>query len=207
MSSNTYAINTVRGEEFKAEAALRDLGLHPWVPRLLVSKSVKEKIEPIWYDKPYVPKLIFCVFPAVYWNDVLAIKHIVTKPFPFTQRDIDGRKAGFLTHPKPNEHLPLLDAGGKKTLIAAKAGLVDFKHAVEAEYADVERLRANNEYQCQYVAGQALEMLDAAFKDLPAQFRDVVRRAHDEHPKLRVDVDMMGGKVVMEVSPDAVTPV
>lgn len=202
--TNTYAINTTRGKEFVVEAELQALGLKPWVPKLLVSKKIKEKKQPVWHDRAYIPKLIFCVFPAIYWPDVVAIKDIHGKPFPFKQQDIDGRRAGFLTHPKPNEHIPLLDSDGEPQPIKARAGLVDFKRVVEAEYADMKRLQANNDYQCQYRAGQALELLGGAFEGLPAVFKDTIRHAHDEYAKLRANVTLFGRETTVEVDPDKV---
>jgi transcription antitermination factor NusG len=200
----TYAINTTRGEEFTVESELMAMGLHPWVPRILVSKNVKEKPEPVWFDRPYVPKLLFCVIPAIYYRDVADLKHVHGKPFAFTARDIEGRSAGYLTHPKPNEGKFVEDRAGNKIPIPAVSGLKQFKTLVDAEYADTKRLQENNEYQCQYRQGQALELFDGSFSGLPAVFRDVVRRAHDDYAKLRVDVEAFGGVTTMEVSPDQV---
>ena len=200
--TNTYAINTTRGKEFAVEAELQVLGLHPWVPRLRTSKRVQESPQPKWFDRPYVPKLLFCVIPAICWPDVVAIKDIHGKPFPFKQRDIDGRRAGFLTHPKPNEHIPLLGADGKPQPIKGVSGLKDFKRVVEDEYADMRRLEANNDYQCQYKAGQALELLGGAFEGLPAVFKDTIKHAHDEYAKLRADVMIFGRETTVEIDPD-----
>lgn len=195
MSSNTYAINTTRGKEFEVEADLLALGLKPWTPRLLTSKTVKEKKVPIWYDAAYVPKLLFCVFPAVYWPDVVGIKHVIGKPAELSRRDIDGVPA----HVKA-----FTDANGDRIEVKEVPGLHRFKEAVEAEYADKARLRANNEYQCAYTPGQAVELLQGAFADLPATFRDVVRHSHDEYTKLRVDVEMFGRKTTVEIDPISV---
>lgn len=202
--SNTYAINTTNGKEFEVEAELQALGLHPWVPRILMSKMVKEKKNPVWYDRAYVPKLIFCVIPAIRWPDVTAIKEIHGKPFAFSQRDIEGRKAGFLTHPKPNDHTPILDANGGLQPIKAIAGLKDFKAVVEAEYAERKRLQANNDFQCHYVPGQALELLRGAFVGMPARFMDTIHHAHDDYAKLRVEVDIFGRPTRVEMRPDEV---
>lgn len=202
--SNTYAINTTSGKEFEVETELQAIGLKPWVPKILLSKNVKESPKPKWFDRAYVPKLIFCVIPAIYWPDVTGLKHVHGKPFPFTTRDIEGRGEGFLTHPKPNEHIPLLDPQGNRRPIPAVAGLVHFKAAVDAEYADAERRRANNDYQCMYTSGQALELLGGVFEGLPAVFRDTIHHAHDEYAKLRVEITTMGGQVKMEIDPSNV---
>ena len=177
--TNTYAINTTRGKEFEVETELKNLGLRPWVPKFLASKYVKEKRETVWYDKPYVSKLIFCVVPAIYWPDVVNLKHVIGKPLELSRRDIDGTRYGV-------------------------AGLVQFKSLVEAEYADRERLKVNSEYQCQYEPGQALLMLDGAFEGCQVTFKDTIKRAHDHYHKLRVSVEFFGRESLLEVDPDRV---
>jgi transcriptional antiterminator NusG len=187
--TNTYAINTTKNREFEVERALKDLGLHPWVPKALASRYVKEKREVVWWERAYVPKLMFCVIPAIYWRDVVELKHVIGKPVRLSRLDIDGMPAGKTPSGQPR---------------AARPGLKDFRQAVEAEYADVQRRRANSEYQCQYAPGQALELLDGVFEGLDATFRGVVRKAHDEFARLRVDVEFMGRTTSMTVDPDKV---
>ena len=178
--SNTYAINVTRGKEFDTEAELQALGLHPWLPRRLASKYVKERRAFSWYDRPYVGKLIFCVIPAIYWPDVRKLKHVIGKPEKLSRLDMDGHMAGGVYRP----------------------GLKDFEKAVAAEYADAERQRANAEYQCQYTPGQALTLLRGPLEGLSGAFREVVKRAHDDYPRLKVAVDFMGRPTLVEVDPD-----
>lgn len=177
--TNTYAINVTRGKEFEVEGELTNLGLHPWVPRQLASRYVKEKRATVWYDRPYVSKLLFCVIPAIYWTDVIKLKHVIGKPLELSRRDIDGEGYGV-------------------------SGLKQFKALVEAEYADRERLKANSEYECQYEPGQALTLLDGPFEGFPAVFRDTIKRAHDDYHKLRVSVEFLSRETTIEVDPDLV---
>lgn len=188
--SSTYAINVTRQQEFEVEEDLKALGLHPWVPLRLASRYIKEKREAVWYDRPYVHKLIFCVIPAIYWRDVVEMKHVIGKPVALSQMDIEGRPA----HVKKStgKHVP------------AVPGLKQFKDAVEAEYADMQRLRDNSEYVCQYKPGQALELLSGPFSGLTGTFQKVIRRAHDDYTRLRVEVDVFGRPTEMEVDPDKV---
>ncbi|MEC8582824.1 MAG: hypothetical protein VXZ18_19000, partial [Pseudomonadota bacterium] len=79
-----------------------------------------------------------------------------------------------------------------------------FRAAVEAEHHDMERRRQNNEYQCLYRPGQALEMISGNFEGMATTFKDAVKRAHDEYAKLRVEVEMFGRIATVEVSPDMV---
>jgi transcriptional antiterminator NusG len=188
--TNTYAINTTRNQEFRVESELQEMGLHPWVPRFLASKYIKENRKTIWYDRAYIPKLMFCVIPAVYWRDVVDLKHVIGKPLEFSRRDIEGVPA----HHKK-------DSG---VWVAEVPGFKQFKAAVEAEYSDRERLRDNSEYQCQYQPGQALIMLSGAFDGFEATFKETIKRAHDDYHKIRVSVELFGRESIVEVDPDKV---
>lgn len=189
--TNTYAINTTRGREFEVEAEMTGLGLKPWVPKLLASRYVKEKREAVWFDRAYVPKLMFCVIPAIYWRDVYELKHVIGKPMELSQRDIDG--------------VPAYDkAHGDRAKVAAVPGLKQFRQAVDAEYTDAARRRENSEYQCQYLPGQALELLDGPFTGFDATFQKVVNQAHQDYAQLRVEVEIFGRRTTLHVDPDKV---
>lgn len=190
--ANTYAINTTRGKEFEVEAELKALGLHPWVARRLGSRVIKERRETVFYDVPYISKLVFCAFPAVYWPDVVAIKHVVGKPMPMTRSGIHGIPA-----------FVIQTANGPKQ-VPKQNGLIDFRSVVEAEYADAERKRDNNLYQCTYEPGQALEVLSGQFAGMPVTFEKAIKRAHQDYAKLRVDLGFLG---VVELDPDRVAPI
>lgn len=187
--TNTYAINTTRNQEFEVERELLALGLKPWVPKLLDSRYVKERREVVWYDRAYVPKLAFCVIPAVYWNDVIEIKHILGKPQPLSRLDINGVPE----HKSPS---------GK--LRAGRPGILGFKAAVEAEYEDATRRRQNADYRCIFKPGQALELLHGPFEGFPAEFKKMVKRAGDEYEKLQVGVMIFGRETLVDVDPDKV---
>ena len=188
--TNTYAINTTRGKEFEVEQELSDLGLKPWVPKRRDVRYIKEQRDHKWYDRPYVHKLIFCVIPAILWRDVVELKHVIGKPLGMSQRDLDGTPA----------HVNKVTG---KT-VPAIPGLRQFQEAVDAEYADAQRREANASYECLYTPGQALELLDGAFRGLPAQFQNVVKRAHDDYAKLRVNVQIFGRDTPVEIDPDKV---
>ncbi len=188
--TSTYAINTTRNQEFTVEQELQDMGLQPWVPRFLASKHVKEKRETVWFDRAYVPKLIFCVVPSIYWREVVELKHVIGKPLEFSRRDIEGVPA----HQKQSSGVWVPEVPGFR----------QFKAAVEAEYAQRERLKTNSEYECQYQPGQALIMLSGAFEGFHAVFKDTIKRAHDDYHRLRVEVAVFGREALLEVDPDKV---
>lgn len=188
----TYAINATRGKEFEVEAELKAIGLHPWVPKKLASRYIKEKRQSVWFDKPAVGKLLFCVIPAIYYRDAIDLKHVIGQPLPLSQRDIDGAPAhlgpdGITQHPRV-------------------WGLKQFKERVELEYEDMCRRRDNSEWQCDYRPGQALEILNG-IESVEAIFRGTIRRAYDDYAKLRVEMNMFGRAVMVEVDPDKVRSV
>lgn len=188
--TNTYAINTTRNEEFSVRDDLKAMGVNPWVPCRLGSRYIKEARAVKWYDTAYVPKLMFAVIPAILWRDVVEHKHVIGKPVPLSRLDIKGTPA----HVKQ----------GTGAWTPAVPGLNDFRNAVEAEYADAKRAQENSEYQCQYQPGQALELLTPPWDGFTATFSEVIRHAHDDYAKLRVEVDMFGRKATLEVDPDRV---
>ncbi len=186
--ANTYAINTTRGKEFQVESELQELGLHPWVPRRLDSKKIKQHKERVWFDSPYVSKMIFCAFPAVYWKDVCDLKHVIGKPIEISQVGMRGTPAYVLqTRIGPKQ-------------IPRRFGLVDFREAVEAEYAEAKRKQANNLYQCTFVPGQAVEVLEGQFEGFQVLFKKAIQRAHEDFA--RIQVEMVGfGASVIEIDP------
>jgi transcription termination/antitermination protein NusG len=182
--TNQYAIRTTTGREFAVEQELKDMGLHPYAPRALAQKWVKEKGEWVWYDAPYLPGVIFCVVPAVYFADVCAIDEVWGKPLELTRLDVEGCPA---TDSQP-----------------ARVGLQQFCAAVEAEYSDAQRLKGNSEYKCQHKPGDALKILSGPFCDFFGKFDRVVREDHHDHPHLRLLVDIFGRETPVEVAPDMV---
>ena len=49
-------------------------------------------------------------------------------------------------------------------------------------------------------------MLSEAFDGFSVTFKGVIRRAFDEYPRLKVEVDIFGRSTQMEVDPDQVRP-
>ncbi|MCD1619147.1 hypothetical protein K7H20_13840 [Salipiger manganoxidans] len=188
---NTYAINTTRGQEFAVADEIAALGLSCWAPKRLDSRYIKEKREAVWYDRPYVPKLIFAVIPAIYWRDVFQMKHVLGKPVPLSRRDMDGVPG----HRKNY---------GDGAWVDPVPGLKQFREAVEAEYRDAKRLQANSDYQCQYVPGQALRILEGPFAGFRAEFAQVIKAAYRDYPQLRVNVSIFGRDTPLDIDPDRV---
>jgi transcriptional antiterminator NusG len=180
--TNTYALNVTRQQEFRTAGELRALGLKPWLPLSRACVWVKKTKSYVWYDRPYVHKLIFCVIPAITWPDVVKLKHVIGKPMELTRRDIEG---------EPKAPIP-------------RDGLIQFKRRVEAEYDDMRRREANSEYECQYTPGQALTVLSGPFEGFPAVYKEAVDAAHNDFTRLRVSVSVFGRDTALELDPDQV---
>ncbi|WP_282076319.1 hypothetical protein [Epibacterium ulvae] len=194
--TNTYAINVTRNKEFEVRDELRVMGLMPWVPTRLASRYIKEKRAYSWYDVAYVPKLMFCVIPAIYWRDVYELKHVIGKPARLLQIDIEGIPA----HTKKCR-----DQCGGKIHVPARPGLLQFQQAVEAEYGDALRKRENAEYECKFTPGQALQILNGPFAGFTGVFQESVQQAYDEYSKLKLEVDVFGRGTPVIIDPDMVS--
>ncbi|MBN8189533.1 hypothetical protein JF540_22870 [Salipiger thiooxidans] len=188
--TNTYAINTTRNQEFAVATEIEAIGLKCWAPKRLDSRYIKEKREAVWYDRPYVPKLIFAVIPAIYWRDVFNLKHVIGKPVALSSRDLDGVPG----------HYKKTDGSWCPPVY----GLKQFKASVTAEYDDAKRMQANSSYQCKYVPGQALEILSGPFEGFKGEFEKIVKEAYKGYPQLRLSVDILGRGTRVDIDPDHV---
>lgn len=183
--TNTYAINTTRGKEFTVEEELEQLGLHPWCPRMCCSRYIREAKRFEYFDRAYIPKLMFCVIPAISFGDVLQIKHVIGKPYALSRLDIEGSPGGDLAIPIN--------------------GLRAFQRLVEEEYQEQVALRkardVNAEFQCQFKPGDALRVLSGPFTDFTAKFAGTIKHAHEMHVKIRATVEIFGRDTSIEVNP------
>jgi transcriptional antiterminator NusG len=57
---------------------------------------------------------------------------------------------------------------------------------------------------CAYVPGQALELLSGPWEGFEATFKDVIKAAHDEFAKVRVEMELFGSKREVTVDPDGI---
>jgi hypothetical protein len=179
--SNTYAINVTVRKEFAVEEELQNLGLKPWVPRMLKKKWVKNKGKNgawAFYDAPYIEKTMFCVIPAIMHPDVRKIRHVMGKPIALSRMDIKGT--------------------------SRRVGLETFKERVQSEYDDMKRHENNAKYVCQYEPGQALTILSGSFQGFSAGFQSVITSIAEGGVFLDVEIDLMGAKRTMRVDPDMV---
>lgn len=79
--------------------------------------------------------------------------------------------------------------------------LGEFRERADAEYDEAQRISQNQDAICEYRVGQALRMMDGRFSDKLLTFRSMVERAHDLHPRVVMDMEMMGRVVSVEADP------
>lgn len=174
--SNTYAVNTTRGQEFATADDISAMGCTVWTPKALTYGKRRGAKQYVWIERPYVSKLIFAVIPAILFPDVREHKHVMGKPLHMHPRTVKG--------------------GSGQTLER-------FRDAVDAEYASQARVRDLQETPCPYTAGQALTILSGAFEGQEARFIGVIEDARKEYARFRVEMPMFDGTVSAEFDPDA----
>lgn len=115
---------------------------------------------------------------------------------------IRGTAADFHALHRPD----VLRAGLSPTLMAFpdaswSAHVAPWLDDCAAEYAAIKRRIEAGERIEQYTRGDVLEIADGPFADRAARFLHMVERSHDLHPYIRVEADMMGRAVQMDVDP------
>lgn len=76
-----------------------------------------------------------------------------------------------------------------------------FLEAAQAEYDAALAAEAGSEALSPYTAGDALKILDGPLTGLPAKFTEAVKRAHDDHARIRAEVDLMGQTTTVDLDP------
>lgn len=84
---------------------------------------------------------------------------------------------------------------------AETAQVRKFLSAASEARTEAARAIANGKASVAYDQGDLLEILTGPFRDQLARFRGVVQRAHDAHPKLRLEMQVFGQSVPVEVDP------
>ena len=76
-----------------------------------------------------------------------------------------------------------------------------FQAIAKEEYADAQRIIDSRAAVCEYSPGQAMRFLDGRFSDKMLTFRAIVEHAHDTHPRVVMETEMMGRMVRVEADP------
>ena len=140
----------------------------------------------------------------------------------YCARKLEFVRSGKKRRPEPKEspYLPnyvfielpaerFLDVQGIKYLAntmmalseADRRSLDVFLRSAQQEYAAAHRVKDNQALLAEYRKGQALKLLDGRFEDRLLRFKEMVERAHDMFPKVRMEMEMMGQWVDVEADP------
>lgn len=205
MPGQSPSDKTRHANEFVVEAELRAATPTVWCGRKIdfLRRGKRSNYEAI--ESPFLAGYIFAAFPAVYFHDVCKIEGVWGVPVPLTRADLEG--------------IPALYGSNGELLRAERPGLRGFQEFVEAEYQDAkaiereaeraqramdksaERALLNRKIICEFKKGQALKVTDPRFEYYNMFFREIVQGAHDQHPKIKADFDMMGQTVTVELDP------
>lgn len=76
-----------------------------------------------------------------------------------------------------------------------------FLRSAQREYAASLAAEAGSEALSPYTAGDALSILKGHLSGMPATFQEAVKRAHDDHARIRANVEFMGQVVTVDLDP------
>ncbi len=187
--SRVAGANRWEFNEFIVERDLRALGLDCWCGRRMEFKRTGKQRRPEPQESPYLLNYIFADIPADLFFKALAVKHLAPTLLVLTDRDINGVER---------------HRARSGDMVPAVTGLRQFREAVDGEYARACRIKDNQDLVSEYALGQELRYLEGGFADTLMRFKKMVERPGDMYPKIRVEADMMGSVITMDVDPLAV---
>lgn len=81
------------------------------------------------------------------------------------------------------------------------AAVMRFLYRLATKRKEAERCEGNATMAQAFEMGEPLQILAGPFADQLAKFSGVVHRAHDMHPKIKLDMEVMGQRVPIEIDP------
>lgn len=162
---------TVERGEFAVVTQLQAMGFEAWCPRLIEFKRQGKRRRPDPIITPYLPGYVFVESPEERFHEVHAAQ------------------------------------GLAQTLMAVSEAemrrVAQFRAKVDAENDRAEKIIAANDRAAmiQFASGEALEILSGPFKDRIVKFKRMVDAAHEMHPMVEAEMDLMGSKVPVRVDP------
>lgn len=170
---SVYLAYAITGKEFVVADKLAELGFNVWCGRSITFVRKGKRRRPEAVEKPKLPNYLFLTLTPEEWHDLdrRNVKHLAPT-FYLLRRD-DER------------------------------ALAKFRAEVDAAYAEGQRIARNNDLAeiAQFKAGERLVDLTGVFSDAVLRFRRMVERAHEMHPRIQADMEMMGRIVTVELDP------
>jgi len=168
-----YLAYATTGKEFAVTEKLEELGFSVWCGRCIEFKRRGKKRRPEPMETPKLPNYLFLSLSDADWHRLRQseVKHLAQTLYPLSRGDTRA--------------------------------LANFKLAVEGAYEEGQRIARNNDIAqiAEYKRGQALIDLSGKLGEVTLRFRKMVERAHELHPKIEAEMEMMGRWVKVELDP------
>jgi DNA-binding PucR family transcriptional regulator len=180
VNAPVYLAYATSGREFEAADRLTALGFTVWCGRRIdfIRKGKRRRPEAV--EKPKLPNYLFLTLTPDEWHrlqylkDEGQVKHIAGTMYQLRRDD--------------------------------KEALTEFRAGVDDAHAEGQRIAKNNDIaeMAQYRTGQALVDLTGTFADVCLTFRRMVERAHEMHPKIEAEMELMGRMTRVYLDPISV---
>lgn len=176
---STYLAYATTGKEFEVADRLKELGFDLWCGREITFVRKGKRRRPEAVERPKLPNYLWLTLEPEDWHDLhrRQVKHFAPTMYQLSARDLRGSKDWI--------------------------GLNAFRVAVDAAYAEGQRIARNNDIaeMAQFERGQKLIDLTGTFGETVLRFRRMIERAHELHPKIEAEMEMMGRTVRVELDP------
>ena len=158
--------------EFAVERQLRALGLEAFAPRKIEFKRQGKKRHAEPITSPYLPGYIFAEIPAAVFTKAIQCRGLSASLMAVSAQEVRRHVRPFLSK-------------------------------VQQENAEAQRIIDSRDRaaMCQFEAGQALEVLAGPFADRVVEFTGMVQAAHDMHPMIEAQMEILGGLTRMKIDP------
>ena len=158
--------------EFAVERQLRSMGLQAFAPRKIEFKRQGKKRHAEPVTSAYLPGYIFAEIPAAMFAQAIQCRGLSSSLMPVCKAEVEKHVQPFLSK-------------------------------VAEENAEAQRIIDSRDRaaMCQFEPGAALEVLAGPFADRVVSFTGMVQAAHDMHPMIEAQMEIMGRLTRVKVDP------
>lgn len=158
--------------EFAVERQLKELGLEAFAPRKIEFKRQGKKRHAEPITSAYLPGYVFAEIPAEMFVKAISCRGLNPSMMAVSPQEVRR-------HVKP------------------------FLCKVAEENAEAQRIIDSRDRaaMCQFEPGAALEVLAGPFADRIVRFTGMVQAAHDMHPMIEAQMDILGRLTRVKVDP------
>lgn len=168
-----YLAYATSGREFEVAEKLASLGFTVWCGRAITFRRKGKRRRPEAVEHPKLPNYLFLTLTPDEWHDLHRrdVKHLASTLYMLRRDD--------------------------------ERALATFRHEVDTAHREGHRIARNNDLAeiAEYKRGQRLVDLTGTFGETVLTFRRMIERAHEMHPRIQADMEMMGRVVTVELDP------